>query len=112
MTNKFNMSLLFHSLFFFNIGCSVGDTYPKHFDNPQIPQMLKIIEEQSNVVAQKSLEMESYFDEYRRLSVEEQESIGKAELQQRFEILQIEQHKLDIHMNDFRDLLKIDKQTP
>ena len=80
MTNRFDMSLLFHSLFFFNLGCSVGDTYPKHFDNPKIPQMLKTIEEQSNIVAQKSLELESYFDEYRRLSVEEQENIGKAEL--------------------------------
>ena len=106
------MSLLFHSLFFFNLGCSVGDTYPKHFDNPKIPQILKTIEEQSNIVAQKSLELESYFDEYRRLSVEEQEKIGKAELQKRFDILRVEQQKLDVHMQDFRDLLKTNKENP
>ena len=101
---------LFYFLLLFKLGCSVGDTYPKEFDHPDIPILLEKIKEQSQIVEQKSFDLESYFDEYRRLSVEERNTTGKKELNQRFQILKEEEQKLNIHMSTFKELLRADNQ--
>ena len=104
------MFQLFHFVLIFKLGCGVGDTYPKHFDHPQIPVVLENIHEQSKMVETKSFDLESYFDEYRRLSVEEQNTIGKQELNRRFQLLKVEEEKLNVYMLEFKELLRADNQ--
>jgi len=104
------MFQLFYFSLIFKLACGIGDTYPKHFDHPQIPVSLEKIHKQSKIVEAKSFELESYFDEYRRLSKEEQNIIGKQELNRRFQLLKTEEEKLNVYMLDFKELLRADNQ--
>ena len=56
------------------------------------------------------MDLESYFDEYRRLSSEEQNTIGKQELNHRFQLLKVEEEKLNVYMLEFKELLRADNQ--
>jgi hypothetical protein len=101
---------LFYFLLLFKLGCSVGDTTPKHFDNPEIPIVLEKIQSQSIIVEKRSFDLESYFDEYRRLSEDKKLKTGKEELDKRFQALKIEEEKLSSHMSNFRALLHANSQ--